>query len=122
MPEDRGEALERVEPMEEEDSVGEAEEGESGQEEVDVDQGEVEEEETEDEAAEFAGLNRWEEQMEIREGGVFYFFSSRQLDQLDRLLDQLESKRDWIHSQARELLEDSRQVGYLDCQWYHQSS
>ena len=60
--------------MEEEDSVGEAEEGESGQEEVDVDQGEVEEEETEDEAAELAGLNRWEEQMEIREGGVFYFF------------------------------------------------
>ena len=54
--------------------------------------------------------------MEIREGGVVYFFPSRQLDQLDRLLDHLESKRDRIHSQARELLEDSRQVGYLDCQ------
>ena len=54
--------------------------------------------------------------MEIREGGVIYFFPSRQLDQLDRLLDHLESKRDRIHSQARELLEDSRQVGYLNCQ------
>ena len=35
---------------------------------------------------------------------------NRQLDQLDRLLDDLESKRDRIHLQARELLEDSRQV------------
>ena len=54
--------------------------------------------------------------MEIRKEGSSTFFSSRQLDQLDRLLDHLESKRDRIHSQARELLEDSRQVGYLDCQ------
>ena len=37
----------------------------------------------------------------------------RQLDQLDRLLDDLESKRDRIHLQARELLEDSRQVGIM---------
>ena len=47
---------------------------------------------------------------------VLLLFFPRQLDQLDRLLDHLESKRDRIHSQARELLEDSRQVGYLDCQ------
>ena len=55
MPEDRGEAQERVEPMEEE-PMGEAEE----EEEAEVEDAEEEEnvDVTEDEAAELAGLNR----------------------------------------------------------------
>ena len=61
MPEDRGEAQERVEPMEEEDAVG-GEAEEEGEAEVEVEGEGAEEEEdvgvTEDEAAELAGLNR----------------------------------------------------------------
>ena len=62
MPEDRGEAQERVEPMEEEDGVGGGEAEEEGEAEVEVEAEGAEEEEdvevTEDEAAELAGLNR----------------------------------------------------------------
>ena len=61
MPEDRGEAQERVEPMEEEDAVqGEAEGEGEAEVEAEVDDADEEEEVevTEDEAVELAGLNR----------------------------------------------------------------
>ena len=61
MPEDRGEAQERVEPMEEEDAVQGEPEGE-GEAEVEAEVDDADEEEevevTEDEAVELAGLNR----------------------------------------------------------------
>merc|ERR1712241_687838 len=59
-----------------------------GMEEDDMD---AEEEMTEDEAAEFSLLNQ-------------------QLDQLDQALDAIEQKNDSIHSQLRELLQESKQA------------
>ena len=60
-----------------------------GMEEDDMDA--EEEELTEDEAAEFSLLNQ-------------------QLDQLDQALDAIEQKNDSIHSQLRELLQESKQA------------
>ena len=60
-----------------------------GMEEDDMDA--EEEEMTEDEAAEFSLLNQ-------------------QLDQLDQALDAIEQKNDSIHSQLRELLQESKQA------------
>ena len=60
-----------------------------GMEEDDMDA--EEEEMTEDEAAEFSLLNQ-------------------QLDQLDQALDAIEQKNDSIHTQLRELLQESKQA------------